>query len=56
MERTDKATLGEETLTSPELSKCQTCGEEIINEREHMQNDQPLCHACAGSAYYTPIR
>jgi formylmethanofuran dehydrogenase subunit E len=34
---------------------CAVCGEEIINEREHIQNDQPLCHACAGPAYYTPI-
>ncbi len=34
---------------------CAICGEEIINEREHIQNDQPLCHACAGPAYYTSI-
>lgn len=34
---------------------CAVCGEEIINEREHIQNDQPFCHACAGPAYYTPI-
>ncbi len=33
---------------------CAVCGEEIINEREHIQNDQPLCHACAGPAYYIP--
>jgi formylmethanofuran dehydrogenase subunit E len=31
---------------------CTNCGEEIINEREVVQNGQPLCTACAGSAYY----
>lgn len=34
---------------------CAVCGEEIINEREHIQNEQPLCRACAGPAYYSPI-
>ncbi len=33
---------------------CAACGEEIINEREVMQNGQPLCAACAGLAYYAP--
>jgi formylmethanofuran dehydrogenase subunit E len=33
---------------------CTACGEEIINEREIMQEGQPYCTACAGPAYYTP--
>ncbi|MBX3015535.1 MAG: TraR/DksA C4-type zinc finger protein [Caldilineaceae bacterium] len=32
---------------------CAQCGEEIINERELMVDDQPLCRACAGLGYYT---
>ncbi|MBI2759045.1 MAG: TraR/DksA C4-type zinc finger protein [Chloroflexi bacterium] len=31
---------------------CDTCGEEIMNEREVTQNDLILCRACAGYAYY----
>jgi formylmethanofuran dehydrogenase subunit E len=31
---------------------CQSCGEEILNEREIESNGQTLCRACAGSAYY----
>jgi formylmethanofuran dehydrogenase subunit E len=34
---------------------CAICGEEIINERQHTQNSQPICHACAGMAYYALI-
>ncbi len=33
---------------------CANCGEEIINEREVMVGERPLCIACAGSAYYAP--
>lgn len=31
---------------------CANCGEEIINEREVMLGERPLCRACAGTAYY----
>jgi formylmethanofuran dehydrogenase subunit E len=31
---------------------CTMCGEEIINEREVIQDGQILCRACAGPAYY----
>lgn len=31
---------------------CAICGEEIINEREVMQEERPLCRACAEPAYY----
>lgn len=31
---------------------CDVCGEEIMNEREVIQNGLALCRACAGSAYY----
>ncbi|HRQ37034.1 MAG TPA: FmdE family protein [Chloroflexota bacterium] len=33
---------------------CAGCGEEIINEREVMVGERPLCAACAGPAYYAP--
>ncbi len=33
---------------------CAVCGEEIINEREMMWGERPLCVACAGPAYYMP--
>lgn len=32
---------------------CAICGEEIINEREIMIDNQPVCVACAGNAYYS---
>jgi len=35
---------------------CQVCGEEIINEREVVHGDSVLCRACAGSAYFIPVR
>ena len=35
--------------------KCAICAEEIINEREVVQNGQPLCRSCAGETYYQPI-
>ncbi len=31
---------------------CAVCGEEIMNEREIERDGLPLCHACAGEAYY----
>ena len=31
---------------------CDDCGEEIINEREIIQNGFKLCRSCAGSEYY----
>jgi formylmethanofuran dehydrogenase subunit E len=31
---------------------CQVCGEEIINEREVVQERQVLCRSCAGFSYY----
>jgi formylmethanofuran dehydrogenase subunit E len=31
---------------------CETCGEEIINERELMVDGRTLCPACAGRSYY----
>lgn len=33
---------------------CSRCGEEIMNEREVMQDGVLLCRACAGTAYYNP--
>ena len=34
---------------------CSVCGEEVINEREVMQDGKPVCQACAGLGYYTTI-
>ncbi len=36
-------------------ANCTVCGEEIINERERIQSDQVVCHACAGTAYYALV-
>ena len=35
--------------------RCQVCGEEIINEREVLQNGLTLCRACAGQDYCQPV-
>jgi len=32
---------------------CQQCDEEVMNEREVMQNGRILCRSCAGESYYT---
>jgi formylmethanofuran dehydrogenase subunit E len=32
---------------------CQTCGEEIMNDREVIHEGSVLCRFCAGSAYYS---
>jgi formylmethanofuran dehydrogenase subunit E len=35
---------------------CSICGEEIINEREILQNGLTICRSCAGQGYYrTPF-
>ena len=31
---------------------CQSCGEEILNEREMLQHGKVLCRACGGESYY----
>ena len=33
-------------------AKCEKCGEEIINEREVIEDDRALCLTCAGRGYY----
>ncbi len=35
---------------------CDLCGEEIMNEREIVIENQTLCRACAGFSYYSPRR
>ena len=32
--------------------QCESCGEEITNEREVRQNGSVLCRSCAGQSYY----
>jgi formylmethanofuran dehydrogenase subunit E len=34
---------------------CERCGEEIINEREVIQDGRILCQTCAGYAYYKAL-
>jgi formylmethanofuran dehydrogenase subunit E len=34
-------------------ARCESCGEEIINEREIIRDGHTLCRACAGDAYYS---
>ncbi len=47
-------TLSLERLLSKPGRKaiCDACGEEIINEREVVQDGQVLCRACAGDGYW----
>jgi formylmethanofuran dehydrogenase subunit E len=33
-------------------SKCDRCGEEIINARQVMVGNETLCATCAGGGYY----
>ncbi len=33
-------------------ANCEQCGEEIINEREVVEDDRALCLTCAGRGYY----
>jgi formylmethanofuran dehydrogenase subunit E len=43
-------------LSSPGLREvCQRCGEEIINERQILQDGEILCPSCAGQAYFRYI-
>ena len=34
---------------------CAVCGEEIINGREVLRDDQTLCRACAGDGYWRSV-
>jgi formylmethanofuran dehydrogenase subunit E len=43
----------ERLISQPDKkATCHICGEEVINEREIVQNGLNLCRACAGMAYY----
>lgn len=43
----------EEIVSRPGVRvNCSVCGEEIMNERELVQDGLTLCHACAGRGYY----
>ena len=33
---------------------CKVCGEEILNQREVVRDEQPLCRGCAGDRYWSP--
>ncbi len=46
----------EKLLSKPgRKAHCDQCGEEIINEREVVQDDWTLCRACAGDGYWRNI-
>jgi formylmethanofuran dehydrogenase subunit E len=43
----------EKLLSKPgRKAMCAACGEEIINEREVVRDDQIVCRACAGDSYW----
>lgn len=46
----------EAILSRPEArTKCDRCGEEIINEREVCSEGQVFCRTCYGEGYYAPV-
>lgn len=46
----------EKLLSKPgKQAICDRCGEEIINEREVIQDGQTVCRACAGESYWQEI-
>jgi len=55
IERVDLTRPIEELVSRPGVRvNCNICGEEIINERQVYLDEQMLCRACAGQAYYRP--
>lgn len=43
----------EEIISRPGVRvQCDSCGEEVLNEREVYRDGRPLCRACAGQSYY----
>lgn len=45
-----------EILSKPSARvNCESCGEEILNEREINQEGRTLCRSCAGAAYYCEL-
>ena len=43
----------QEIISKPGLRViCSRCGEEVLNEREEIVDEQPVCPACLGEAYY----
>lgn len=40
-------------ISKPGRVVCTACGEDILNERYVLQDERPLCYACAHGAYYT---
>ncbi len=46
----------EKLLSKPgHKALCDQCGEEIINEREMVQDGRTLCRACAGDSYWRSL-
>ncbi len=46
----------EDLISTPEVRvNCQSCGEEVINERQVEVGGRVLCRACAGEAYYRVV-
>ncbi len=46
-----------ELLSQPDArTSCEECGEEIINERQVLQDGRVLCRSCAGAGYFESER
>jgi formylmethanofuran dehydrogenase subunit E len=46
-----------EILSRPSARvNCESCGEEILNEREVRENGRLLCRSCAGATYYCELK
>ncbi len=53
VQRVQLITPIEQIISSPgKKAVCDSCGEEIINEREVKIEDVVLCRSCAGQSYY----
>lgn len=53
VQRVEFVTPLDALLSRPDaLTRCDACGEEIINGRERRLGDRSVCRACAGLSYY----
>ena len=52
-----RVTIGPEDLPGYKAPQvlCSHCGESIVFRRERMIDGAPVCRACAGERYYTPL-
>lgn len=56
VQRVELTTPLDALLSTPAaLTRCGSCGEEIINGRERRRGDAIVCRACAGLSYYRTL-